>query len=76
MACAVKEDTLTNMVSCMSETTGLVHQMPFVCDREGFSGVLEKVLFDLFFTRGTFYLSCNAHNSEYENYSCTVILII
>jgi len=31
------------MVSCMSDTTGLVHQMPFVCDREGFSGVLEKV---------------------------------
>jgi len=45
VACAVKEDTLTDMVSCMSDTTGLVHQMPFVCDREGFSGVLEKVIF-------------------------------
>jgi len=43
VTCAVKEDTLTDMVSFMSETTGLVHQMPFVCDREGFSGVLEKV---------------------------------
>lgn len=41
----MKEDTLTVMLSCFSETTGLVHQMPFVCDREGFSGVLEKVYF-------------------------------
>jgi len=44
-ALAVKEDTLTDMVICLTETTGLVHQMPFVCDREGFSGVLEKVGF-------------------------------
>lgn len=43
MICVVKEDTLTDMVSCLSENTGLVHQMPFVCDKEGFSGVLEKV---------------------------------
>jgi len=49
MTCTVKEDTLTDMVSCMSETTGLVHQMPFVCDRDGFSGVLEKVIFKYFF---------------------------
>ena len=40
---AVKEDTLLDMVSSMSENTGLVHQMPFVCDREGFAAVLEKV---------------------------------
>jgi len=39
----------------MSETTGLVHQMPFVCDREGFSGVLEKVIFkNLIFTFHSF----------------------
>jgi len=46
MTCTVKEDTLTDIVSCMSETTVLVHQMPFVCDRDrdGFSGVLEKVI--------------------------------
>lgn len=42
--CVVKEDTLTDMVSCLSERIGLVHQMPFVCDRDGFSGVLEKVI--------------------------------
>lgn len=46
MTCAVKEDTLTDMVSCLSDNTGLVHQMPFVCDKEGFSGVLEKVNFE------------------------------
>lgn len=40
---AVKEDTLLDMVSAMTENTGLVHQMPFVCDREGFAAVLEKV---------------------------------
>lgn len=49
MTGAVKEDTLTDMVSCLSETTGLVHQMPFVCDREGFSGVLEKVILSFIF---------------------------
>jgi ceramide glucosyltransferase len=41
----IKEDTLTVMMGCLTETTGLVHQMPFICDREGFSGVLEKVYF-------------------------------
>lgn len=41
----MKEDTLMVMMSCFGETTGLVHQMPFVCDREGFSGALEKVYF-------------------------------
>lgn len=41
----IKEDTLSIMVSCLTENTGLVHQMPFVTDREGFSGVLEKVYF-------------------------------
>ena len=40
---AVKEDTLTDMVSAMKENVGLVHQMPYVCDRKGFAGVLEKV---------------------------------
>jgi hypothetical protein len=39
----VKEDTLTDMVSCMSEGVGLVHQMPFACDRTGIPATLEKV---------------------------------
>jgi ceramide glucosyltransferase len=29
----------------MTEKVGLVHQMPFVCDRPGFAGALEKVYF-------------------------------
>lgn len=42
---AVKEDTLLDMVSCMTEGVGLVHQMPFTCDRDGFAATLEKVKF-------------------------------
>lgn len=41
----MKEDTLMDMVTCLTESVGLVHQIPFVCDREGFIGVLEKVYF-------------------------------
>lgn len=33
------------MVSLMTDKVGLVHQMPFVCDRPGFAGALEKVYF-------------------------------
>jgi len=40
----VKEDTLSDMVHALKDNVGLVHQMPFVCDREGFAGILEKVL--------------------------------
>jgi len=71
--CAVKEDTLTDMVSCLSETTGLVHQMPFVCDREGFSGVLEKVILSCIFF--TFKLSpINYHiNIDYVKCPCSVL---
>lgn len=39
----VKCDTLMDMVSHMKEGVGLVHQMPFVCDRPGFAAILEKV---------------------------------
>lgn len=39
----VKEDTLQDMVNHMSEKTGLVHQMPFTSDRNGFAATLEKV---------------------------------
>ena len=40
---AVKDDTLVDLVSAMSEDVGLVQQMPYVCDKEGFSSILEKV---------------------------------
>ncbi|KAJ9582669.1 hypothetical protein L9F63_022990, partial [Diploptera punctata] len=36
----MKEDTLLDMVSCMTEDVGLVHQMPFTCDRDGFAATL------------------------------------
>ena len=38
-------DTLYDMVSLMDDRVGLVHQMPFTCDRAGFAGTLEKVYF-------------------------------
>ncbi|PSN47867.1 Ceramide glucosyltransferase [Blattella germanica] len=41
----MKEDTLLDMVSCMTDDVGLVHQMPFTCDRDGFAATLEKVYF-------------------------------
>lgn len=44
----VKEDTLLDMVSCMTDDVGLVHQMPFTCDRDGFAATLEKVKFMYF----------------------------
>ena len=40
----VKEDTLLDMVTCMTRNVGLVHQMPFSCDRNGIPAAsLEKV---------------------------------
>lgn len=43
----MSQDTLLDMVACCtsSEKVGLVHQLPFVCDRKGFAAVLEKVYF-------------------------------
>ena len=41
----VADDTLYDMVSFMTDKVGLVHQMPFTCDRPGFAGTLEKVYF-------------------------------
>jgi ceramide glucosyltransferase len=41
----VEKDTLYDMYSLMKENVGLVHQMPFVCDRPGFAGTLEKIYF-------------------------------
>lgn len=34
-----------DMVDHMEDDVGLVHQMPFVCDREGFPAALEKIYF-------------------------------
>ena len=39
----VKEDTLIDVVQHLKEDVGLIHQMPFVCDRDGFPAALEKV---------------------------------
>jgi ceramide glucosyltransferase len=41
----VDKDTLYDMVSLMTDKVGLVHQMPFVCDRPNFAGTLEKIYF-------------------------------
>lgn len=41
----MKEDTLLDMVSHMTEDVALVHQMPFACDREGFAATYEKIFF-------------------------------
>lgn len=39
----MKEDTLTDMVAHMTPDVGIVHQMPFTCDRKGWPAILEKV---------------------------------
>ncbi|CAF0763799.1 unnamed protein product, partial [Didymodactylos carnosus] len=39
------ETTLYDMVACMNENVGLVHQMPFTCDRKRFAASVEKVYF-------------------------------
>lgn len=41
----MKNDTLMDMVQTMTEKTGLVHQMPFTCDRDGFAAAFEKIYF-------------------------------
>lgn len=41
----MKNDTLLDMVAYMSDKTGLVHQMPFTSDKEGFPAILEKIYF-------------------------------
>ncbi|XP_046405727.1 ceramide glucosyltransferase [Ischnura elegans] len=41
----MKEDTLRDMVHHLKDDVGLVHQMPFSSDREGFAGTLEKIYF-------------------------------
>ncbi|CAG0899615.1 unnamed protein product [Darwinula stevensoni] len=51
----MKEDTLMDMVQHMTDRVGLVHQMPFVCDRKGFPAAVEKEFFGTVHAR--FYLS-------------------
>ncbi|CAH1153561.1 unnamed protein product [Phaedon cochleariae] len=41
----MREDTLQDMVEHLTEKTGIVHQMPFTSDRNGFAATLEKVYF-------------------------------
>lgn len=41
----MKEDTLSDMVAHMTPDVGIVHQMPFCCDRKGWPAILEKVYF-------------------------------
>ncbi|XP_064612082.1 ceramide glucosyltransferase-like [Liolophura sinensis] len=53
----MNDDTLTDMVASLSPKVGLVHQMPYVCDRKGFAAVYEKVYFGTQQARN--YLSAN-----------------
>ncbi|KAI5639187.1 glycosyl transferase family 21 domain-containing protein [Phthorimaea operculella] len=41
----MRDDALLDMVQHMRPDCGIVHQMPFVCDAEGFAAVYEKVFF-------------------------------
>lgn len=41
----MKEETLTDMVQLMEEDVGIVHQLPFRWDQEGFAPTLEKIYF-------------------------------
>ena len=46
----MEQDTLSDMVSCMNDKVGLVHQMPYSCDRNQVpASMLEKVS-SFFFT--------------------------
>jgi ceramide glucosyltransferase len=38
-------ETLLDMVSYLNDKTVLVHQLPFVCLRQGFAGILEMAYF-------------------------------
>ncbi|CAG0896925.1 unnamed protein product [Darwinula stevensoni] len=41
----MKVDTLMDMVQHMTGRVGLVHQLPYVCERKGFPAALEKEFF-------------------------------
>ena len=42
---SVEKHTLTEMVSLMDDSVGIVHQIPFTPDRVGFSASYEKVTY-------------------------------
>lgn len=44
-AIRMKDDTLIDMMNHMDDDVGIVHQMPFTYDRDGFSSSLEKIYF-------------------------------
>lgn len=52
-----KADTLSEMIGLLTDKVGLVHQMPYTCDRPGFAGTLEKVYFGTSHSR--LYLAIN-----------------
>ena len=55
----MKKDTLMDMVCCMTQDVGLVHQMPFTCDQNGVPAVtLEKIQFGA--SNARMYLLANA----------------
>ncbi|GBP08815.1 Ceramide glucosyltransferase [Eumeta japonica] len=55
----MREDALLDMVQQMQsrEDVGIVHQMPFACDAEGFAALYEKVYFGT--TQARLYLSAD-----------------
>lgn len=59
----MKDDTLLDMVSAMTDTVALVHQMPFTCDRNGFPALIEKVYFGtsharIYLAADLFHINC------------------
>lgn len=53
----MRSDTLSDMVSHMNDSVGLVHQLPFSSDRPGLPATLEKVYFGTSHAR--MYLAAN-----------------
>jgi ceramide glucosyltransferase len=45
------KDALYDMVSLMTGDIGLVHQLPFTSDKNGFSGQVEKIYFGISLAR-------------------------
>lgn len=41
----MREETLTDMVQLMEDDVGIVHQIPFTSEQDGFAAVVEKIYF-------------------------------
>ncbi|XP_046546569.1 ceramide glucosyltransferase-like [Haliotis rubra] len=54
----MRESTLTGMMACMTSKVGMVLQMPYVADREGFAAVYEKVYFGTMQARNCLAANC------------------